>query len=260
MAESEIKRQGHGGAGNIDAQEAAHFAALADDWHNPAGAHAALHKLNPVRLGWLKSLFAQHFGKDPHRLRPLEGLKLADIGCGGGLLTAPLARLGADMVGVDITSGSIAAARAYAKAQDLAIRFETGTAEDLLAQGEQFDGVLAMELLEHVPHPDQLLATCAGLTKAGGLVAAATLNRTPEAWLFAILGGEYILGQIPVGTHDYAKFIRPDEMKNWFIEAGLEPKAQAGAMYDILSGRFHLSDIMRVNYMMAASKSSAAQS
>jgi 2-polyprenyl-6-hydroxyphenyl methylase / 3-demethylubiquinone-9 3-methyltransferase len=237
---------------SIDADEVARFARHAADWWNPRGSMAALHKFNPVRLAYIRDRAAERFDRDPKRLDCLVGLRMLDIGCGGGILSEPLARLGAQMVGADPAEDNIAAARVHAAEESLAVDYRSTTAEALAEAGERFDVVLAMEVVEHVNDMPSFVATCAGMVKPGGLMIAATLNRTLKSFALAIVGAEYVLRWLPRGTHRWDKFITPRELETAVENAGLGVIGERGVVYNPFADRWQLSADMDVNYMLAA--------
>lgn len=239
---------------SIDAAEVKRFAAMADDWWDLRGPMAALHKLNPLRLGYIRDKAAERFGRDTRKLDCLKGLRILDIGCGGGILSEPLARLGAEMVGADPSEENIAAASAHARESGVAVDYRATTAEDLAAQAESFDVVLAMEVVEHVADADDFGATCASMVKPGGLMVAATLNRTLKSFALAIVGAEYILRWLPRGTHQWDKFVTPQELENAIERCGLNVTAERGVVYNPFADRWQLSADMDVNYMLVAEK------
>ena len=239
---------------SVDTREIDQFARLGAQWWNPRGPMAALHKFNPVRLGYIRDEAVAHFSRDPKKLDCLSGLRILDIGCGGGILSEPLARLGAQMVGADPSEQNIAVAAAHAKDSGVSVDYRATTAEDLAAQGEQFDIVLAMEVVEHVIKVDDFVATCAGMVKPGGLMIAATLNRTMKSFALAIVGAEYILRWLPRGTHQWDKFVTPEELETALVAGGLRVTAERGVIYNLLADRWQLSDDMDVNYMMVAAR------
>ena len=238
----------------IDQAEIAHFARLSGQWWDMRGPWATLHKFNPVRVGYIRDHAAEHFGRDPARLDSLSGLRILDIGCGGGVLSEPLARLGAAVVGADPEEGNIAAARHHATQTGLAIDYRATTAEHLAAAGERFDVVLAMEVVEHVADVGLFIDSAAQMVKPGGLMFVATLNRTLKCYALAIVGAEYIMGWIPRGTHQWRKFITPDELDAAIEHGGLRVIDETGVIYNILADRFQLSSDMDANYMVAAAK------
>ena len=244
----------HSGAASIDPDEVEQFARLGAQWWNPRGPMAALHKFNPVRLGYIRDQATAHFSRDPKKLDCLSGLRILDIGCGGGILSEPLARLGASMVGADPSEENIAIASAHAKDSGVSVDYRATTAEDLAAQGERFDIVLAMEVVEHVTDVGEFVVTCASMVKPGGLMIAATLNRTMKSFALAIVGAEYILRWVPHGTHQWDKFVTPEELERALVAGGLRVTAERGVIYNLLADRWQLSDDMDVNYMMVAAR------
>jgi 2-polyprenyl-6-hydroxyphenyl methylase/3-demethylubiquinone-9 3-methyltransferase len=244
----------HSGAASIDPDEVEQFARLGAQWWNPRGPMAALHKFNPVRLGYIRDRAVTHFSRDPKKLDCLSGLRILDIGCGGGILSEPLARLGAQVVGADPSEENIAVASAHAQEGGVSVDYRATTAEDLAAQHEQFDIVLAMEVVEHVTNVDEFVATCAAMVKPGGLMIAATLNRTMKSFALAIVGAEYILRWLPRGTHQWEKFVTPEELERALGAGGLRVTAERGVIYNLLADRWQLADDMDVNYMMVAAR------
>ena len=240
--------------GTIDADEIAHFSRLAGQWWDLRGPWATLHRFNPVRLGYIRDRAAAHFHRDPARLDSLTGLRILDIGCGGGVLSEPLARLGAAMVGADPVEENIAAAAHQAGQAGLTIDYRSTTAEALAEAGERFDVVLAMEVIEHVADVDLFIDAAADLVKPDGLMFVATLNRTMKSFALAIVGAEYILRWIPRGTHQWDKFITPDELELALEQAGLRVTGETGVIYNLFADRFQLSTDMDANYMIVAEK------
>src|SRR5215467_6529377 len=239
---------------SVDSTEVERFSRHAGDWWNPRGPMAALHKFNPVRLAYIRDQAAACFGRDPKKLDCLKGLRILDIGCGGGILSEPLARLGATMVGADPSEDNIAAAQAHAGQVGVAVDYRATTAEDLCAAGERFDVVLAMEVVEHVADVNVFVETCAAMVKPGGLMIAATLNRTLKSFAFAIVGAEYVLRWLPRGTHQWDKFVTPDELDIAMAQAGLEVSDETGVIYNPLTDQWRLSSDMDVNYLLTARK------
>jgi 2-polyprenyl-6-hydroxyphenyl methylase/3-demethylubiquinone-9 3-methyltransferase len=239
---------------SIDAAEVKRFAAMADDWWDPRGPMAALHKLNPLRLGYIRDKAAERFGRDTRKLDCLKGLRILDIGCGGGILSEPLARLGAEMVGADPSEENIAVANAHAQESGVAVDYRATTAEDLADAAERFDVVLAMEVVEHVADAGDFVVTCASMVKPGGLMIAATLNRTLKSFALAIVGAEYILRWLPRGTHQWDKFVTPQELESAIERCGLNVTAERGVVYNPFADRWQLSADMDVNYMLVAEK------
>lgn len=238
----------------VDAAEVARFSALAATWWDTRGKMAALHKLNPVRLAYIRDATCQQFGRDPKRVGCLTGLRILDIGCGGGILSEPLARLGASVLGADPSTTNIEVAKLHAAQSGLAIDYRATTAEALSDAGERFDVVLAMEVVEHVADVDLFVRKCADMVKPGGLMVAATLNRTIKSFALAIVGAEYILRWLPIGTHQWDKFITPAELETTLEEAGLRVIGETGVVYVPFADRWRLSDDSDVNYMMVADK------
>lgn len=241
-------------APSLDPAEVEKFSKIAAEWWNPKGKFAVLHVFNPVRLAYIKEQVAARFARDPFDRRPFAGLRFLDIGCGGGLLTEPMARLGARITGIDPAEKNIATATVHAQEQDLAIDYRAMTAEALADAGETFDVILNMEVIEHVADPQAFVRTCARLLKPGGLIFVATLNRTLKSFGLAIIGAEYVLGWLPKGTHQWEKFITPDELEAWLTQSGLKQLDRAGVTYNPFSGEWRRARDMDVNYMLVAQK------
>ena len=244
---------------SIDPDEVARFSALAAKWWDPRGEFAPLHRFNPTRLGFIRDQALTRFGKEQSARRPFEDLRLLDIGCGGGLLSEPMARLGFAVTGVDASERNVGTARAHAAGQGLDIDYRATTAEALLADGVQpFDVVLNMEVIEHVADPGAYLRDCARLLAPGGLMIVATLNRTAKAYALAVLGAEYVLRWLPTGTHDWKKFITPDEMRGFLAGEPVEVRGPFGVAYNPLTGRWSLGSDIDVNYMITVTRSPAS--
>ena len=237
----------------VDPEEIARLESRCEEWWDPDGAFRALHKFNPTRLFWLRETLQAHFGQDTDP--PLKGLRLLDMGCGGGLISEPLARLGAQVCGADASERNIQIARHHAKTQNLTIDYRHTTAEDLAATGEQFDAVLALEVVEHVADVEVFIKACGGLVRPGGLLFLATLNRTVASFALAIVGAEYILRWLPRGTHQWHKFITPEELQTTLTKAGLRTLHRTGIVYDPFGDQWHLSRSEAVNYMLCATNS-----
>lgn len=239
----------------VNPAEVAKFEAMAAEWWDPEGKFKPLHMLQPCRLGYVVDQIAAEFGRDLRGERPFAGLRLLDIGCGGGLLCEPMARLGAEVVGADAAARNIPVARVHAAQSGLEIDYRHTTAEALAAAGEVFDVVLNMEVVEHVASPPAYLGACAALLRPGGLMICSTINRNPKSWLMAIVGAERIMRWLPVGTHDWAKFITPDELYALLRGAGLEPADRKGFVFDPLRWSWSVSDRdLTVNYVTASVK------
>lgn len=240
---------------SVDAAEVARFSALAETWWDPRGPFAPLHKFNPTRLEFIRDQAAARFGREIRSPKPFAGLKLLDIGCGGGLLCEPMARLGFEVTGVDASARNIGTARAHAEPQALPISYRAATAEQLLAEGGgPFDVILNMEVVEHVSDPRAYLQTCAQLISPGGLMIIATLNRTPRAFALAVVGAEYLLRWLPRGTHDWRKFVRPDEIRAALAGQAVDVQGPFGVSYNPLADRWSLSADTAVNFMMTAAR------
>jgi 2-polyprenyl-6-hydroxyphenyl methylase/3-demethylubiquinone-9 3-methyltransferase len=243
---------------SIDPAEVARFSAIAAEWWDPKGKFAPLHQFNPVRLAFIREQALRRFGRDATARRPFEGLRLLDIGCGGGLLSEPMARLGFAVTGVDASERNIGTAGAHAREQGVAIDYRATTAEALLAEGtEPFDVVLNMEVIEHVAEPRAFLRDCAALLAPGGLMVVATLNRTLKALALAKVGAEHILRWLPAGTHDWRKFLKPDEVRGFVADLPLAVEGPFGVAYNPLSGRWSRGGDVDVNYMMTVVRDAA---
>ena len=242
------------GGSTVDADEVARFSALAEEWWDFGGKMGMLHKFNPVRLATIKEATCRQFGRDPKRLDALSGLRFLDIGCGGGILSEPLARLGAAVVGAGPAVPNIEAAKLHAAGQELSIDYRATTAEALADAGERFDVVLAMEVVEHVADLNLFVRRCAEMVKPGGLMVVATINRTLKSFALAIVGAEYVLRWLPRGTHQWDKFVTPNELEIALEQGGLAVIAETGVIYNLLADRWQLSRDMDVNYMVTAAK------
>src|SRR6202167_2776660 len=240
--------------GTIDEEEVARFSRMSGQWWDTHGPMAALHKFNPVRLAYLRDRVAGHLDRDGKRLDSLKGLRILDIGCGGGILSEPLARLGASMVGADPSASNITVAQHHAAQAGLSIDYRSTTAEALAEAGESFDVVLAMEVVEHVADVGLFVGLAGAMVKPGGLLFVATLNRTMKSFALAIVGAEYILRWLPRGTHQWDKFIAPEELEIAIEESGLRVVNESGVIYNLLADRWQLSADMDVNYMVVAEK------
>jgi 2-polyprenyl-6-hydroxyphenyl methylase / 3-demethylubiquinone-9 3-methyltransferase len=238
---------------SIDPADLARFDALGDDWWDPAGPMRPLHQINPLRIAWLRDLMVKHFrtGTQSSDL-PLAGLSVLDIGCGAGLLSEPLSRLGAEVIGLDPAPGNIEAARRHAEETGARLIYRAATVEQLAEEGAAFDVVLAMEVVEHVRDMPRFVRTACSLVRPDGLFAASTLNRTLKSFALAIIGAEYVLRWLPQGTHRWEQFVTPEELSGAFRSAGLREFARAGVVYDPLRSTWRMSRDTGVNYMIAA--------
>lgn len=239
---------------SIDPEEVAKFTAMAEAWWDPQGSFRPLHKLNPTRLAFIRDRVAERQGRNPLADRPLAGLRLLDIGCGGGLLSEPMARLGATVTGLDASVRNIAIARRHAELSGLEIDYRAGSAEELVESGGRFDIVLNMEVIEHVADRNAFLAACCELLADDGMMFIATLNRTPKAFALAIVGAEYVLGWLPRGTHDWNKFVRPSELAAGLRRHGVNIIELTGVGYSPLADKWALARDLEVNYMAVAAR------
>lgn len=242
----------------VDAGEVARFDALAAQWWDPNGPMAALHRINPLRLRFIRDEACRHFGRDGTAPFPLDALTLLDIGCGAGLLSEPMARLGAQVTGLDPAGANIAAARLHAEESGLAIAYRQDTVETVAQGHERFDLVLAMEVVEHVRDVPAFLRVTAAVMKPGGLLIVSTLNRTLRSFALAIVGAEYVLRWVPRGTHDWDKFVTPGELRAALAQAGLGQTRMRGMVYSPLAREWSLSADTAVNYFAAAVKPASA--
>ncbi len=238
----------------IDAGEIERFSAIAAEWWNPNGKFRPLHKFNPVRLAYIRDQVAARFGRDPHAAKPFEGLRILDIGCGGGLLCEPMARLGAEVVGADASETNIEVAKLHAAEVGVSIDYRATTAEALAEAGETFDVVLNMEVVEHVADVGLFVGKCAEMVRPDGVMFVATINRTLKALGLAIFGAEYVLRWLPRGTHQYGKLVRPEELERALGEAGMRVIDRTGVSYNPLADRWQKSGDLDVNYMVLAEK------
>ena len=237
----------------IDPAEVAKFEAMAAEWWDPQGKFKPLHMLNPCRLDYITRQIAAEFDRDLATPLPFAGLRLLDIGCGGGLLSEPMARLGAEVIGADAAERNLPVARIHAEQSGLSIDYRHTTAEAMAAEGERFDVVLNMEVVEHVADPLAYLTACHDLLKPGGLMICSTLNRNPKSYAVAIFGAEVVMRWLPKGTHDWHKFITPDELYALIRDAGLDPVDRTGMVFNPLLWRWSLSERdLSVNYLTAS--------
>jgi 2-polyprenyl-6-hydroxyphenyl methylase / 3-demethylubiquinone-9 3-methyltransferase len=241
----------------VDAAEVGRFARFAEEWWDPHGKMGVLHRFNPVRLAFIRDAVCRQFGRNAGHPPCLDGLRILDIGCGGGLLCEPLARLGASVVGADPSPGNIKAAQLHAQRVGLTIDYRAAAAEALAGAGERFEVVLAMEVVEHVADVGLFVRCCSEMVKPGGLMIAATLNRTLKSFALAIVGAEYVLRWLPRGTHRWDKFVLPGELEGAMARAGLRVIDATGIIYNPLVDQWRLSADMDVNYMLTAEKPQA---
>jgi 2-polyprenyl-6-hydroxyphenyl methylase/3-demethylubiquinone-9 3-methyltransferase len=249
-------RQGHTdtAAPTIDPLEVDRFSRLASEWWDPRGKFRALHRIGPARLSFLRDELARHLNPAKSGIRPLEGISLLDIGCGGGLIAEPLARMGGRVTGLDPSRENIEAARCHAEGQGLSIDYRIGRVEDLIGDRCSFEAVICLEVVEHVPDPAQFLKACAALVRPGGLLLLSTINRTLKSYLLAIIGAEYILRWLPVGTHQWHRFITAEELIGHLQAAGLSAPTLKGLVYNPLSDEWFVGSDIDVNYLAAAAK------
>lgn len=238
----------------IDQSEVDRFSAMAAEWWSPTGKFKPLHKFNPVRLAYIRDKATENFSRSAKSAKPLEGLRVLDIGCGGGLLSEPVARMGAEVVGADPSEKNIGIASTHAKASGVAVDYRAVTAEQLAAAGETFDIVFNMEVVEHVADVELFMNTCASMVRPGGLMFVATINRTMKAAALAIFAAENILRWLPRGTHQYEKLVRPEELEKPLVANGLEIIDRTGVFFNPLANQWNLSKDMDVNYMLLAKR------
>jgi 2-polyprenyl-6-hydroxyphenyl methylase / 3-demethylubiquinone-9 3-methyltransferase len=240
---------------SVDQREIERFSRLAEEWWDPDGKFRPLHQFNPVRLCFIRDIAAEYFGRDPHELTPFGGLTLLDIGCGGGLLSEPMARMGFQVTGADASEKNVKIAQAHARDQDMPIEYCAATAEGLVAEGRRFDAILNMEVIEHVADIPAFVDACADLLKPGGIMFVATINRTLRSLMLAKIAAEYVLRWLPAGTHDWNRLITPDELRQHLQQAGLSVTRVQGMIFDPLRWDWRLSSDTAVNYAMVSSKS-----
>lgn len=254
MQNTQHSAAGGRASANLDLAEVDRFERLAGEWWDPDGKLRPLHRQGPARLGFIRGALVRHFKRPANELRPLRGLSILDVGCGGGLVSEPLARLGANVSGIDPTVDSIAVARRHAEAQGLAIAYRSASVEELQAASETFDAAVCMEVIEHVPDPAAFVRSLGALVRPGGMLIVSTLNRTWKAYALAIIGAEYILGWLPRGTHDWNRFVTTNELARYLGDAGFAPPELSGIIYDVMHDSWRLSADTDVNYIAAASR------
>jgi 2-polyprenyl-6-hydroxyphenyl methylase/3-demethylubiquinone-9 3-methyltransferase len=241
-------------ATTIDQSEVDRFSAMAAEWWDPTGKFKPLHKFNPVRLSYIRDLVCENFGRDVRSHKPFEGLRFLDIGCGGGLLSEPMARMGATVVGADPSEKNVRIAETHAAESGVSVDYRAVSAEQLAEAGETFDVILNMEVVEHVADVNLFISTCASMVRPGGLMFVATINRTFKANALAIIAAERILRWLPKGTHSYDKLVKPEELEAPLQAGGMEITHRTGVFYNVLQDRWNLSRDMDVNYMMLAKR------
>ncbi len=241
---------------SVDPREMESFSRMAADWWNPSGKFKPLHVMNAFRISFIKQTLCEQFDLNADKDLPLEGLRILDIGCGGGLLCEPMTRLGARVTGVDALEKNLKTAKTHAEQMGLDIDYRHGTIEQLVQSGEApFDAVLNMEVIEHVANPPDFIKDCAAMVRPGGLMTCSTINRTLKAFAFAIIGAEYVLRWLPRGTHQYEKLVKPSELHNWLRLAELSPDHSIGMSLNPLTERWKFSDDLSINYVTVARKS-----
>lgn len=240
----------------LDEREVSRFERMSSEWWNPNGKFRPLHQIGPPRITFVRDQILAHFSRPAGGLKPLKDLTILDIGCGGGLISEPMARMGGSVTGLDPGALNIAIARDHAEPQGLGIDYRVGTAEELLAEGRSYDVVLSLEVIEHVPDPAAFMKTCAGLCRPGGLVVCSTINRNLKSYALAIVAAEYVLRWLPQGTHQWDRFITPDELSGYMTAAGLMPPRFSGIVYHPLADEWRLSSDSDVNYAAAAPRPS----
>lgn len=239
---------------NVDPAELARFAALSAEWWDPKGKFRPLHQIGPVRLAFIRDRIARHFDREHGGLKPLVGLRILDIGCGGGLISEPLARMGGKVTGIEPKEANIKAAIAHTTPQGLDIDYRAATVEQLAAAGETFDAVVCLEVVEHVPDVGAFIKSCASLVAPGGIIVLSTINRTLKSFALAIVGAEYVLRWLPVGTHQWDRFITPAELQDHLATAGMTMGRAEGMVYNPLSDLWSLAADTGVNYLAAAAR------
>ena len=239
----------------IDQNEVEKFSRIADEWWSETGKFKPLHKFNPIRISYLRRKIIEQFLLDEKKITALEGLKILDVGCGGGLISEPFSRMGAEVTAIDASEKNIAVAKIHAEKSQLKIDYRVSTSEELADEGKKFDVVFALEIIEHVADVEKFISSCAALTKPGGLLFIATMNRTVKSLAFAKFAAEYVLRWLPIGTHDWKKFLKPSEINSHASSCGVDLKELRGFHYNILSGDWKENEDVEVNYIACFSKS-----
>ena len=237
-------------ATTIDPHDVARFSAIADEWWDPQGKFKPLHRFNPIRLQYIRDQICNKFNRDPRSLSPFKGLSLLDVGCGGGLISEPLARMGADVTGIDASERNVGVAQAHANQNGLEIDYRTATVEDLISTGETFDAVISLEVIEHVADVDLFFDGCTALMSENGVIFLATLNRTLKSYAFGIIGAEYVLRWLPRGTHNWKKFIRPSEIAQGLRRNRVSVEDITGMTLNPLTGEWRVSGDVSINYIL----------
>jgi 2-polyprenyl-6-hydroxyphenyl methylase/3-demethylubiquinone-9 3-methyltransferase len=259
IRENEMTTQAPSHIASVDPQEVARYRALAETWWDATGPFWPLHRLNELRVEYIRQALCEIFDRDPDATYPLENLRILDIGCGGGILSESMARLGASVHGIDVVAKNITIARMHALQSQFDIHYQTVTVEELAEQDSRYDVVLNMEVVEHVAELPRFLQACNSLVRPGGVEIIATINRNPLSWLVAIVGAEYILGWLPKGTHQWRRFRTPAELTRLLHADGLEVSARTGVKVNPFNRSMHLTPFMGVNYMLIARKEAAAK-
>ncbi len=243
-----------GNTSTIDPQDVARFSAIANEWWDPEGKFKPLHQFNPIRLQYIRDKLCAHFDRNPLSLRPFEGLRILDVGCGGGLIAEPLARMGATVTGIDASEQNTRTAQFHAAESGLDINYNTMTVEELAADGQTFDAVISLEVVEHVANVELFLTSCVDLMRSGGAILIATLNRTPKSFAFGIIGAEYIMRWLPRGTHDWRKFIRPSELVIALRQNNVFVEDITGLTLNPFTDVWRVSDDVSINYIVFGRK------
>ena len=238
------------GATTIDPEDVARFSAIAGEWWDPDGKFKPLHRFNPIRLKYIRDRMCDQFGRDPRSLRPFNGLRFLDVGCGGGLISEPLTRMGANVTGIDASDRNIRTAQVHAIQSGLDIDYRATTVEDICAGGETFDAVISLEVVEHVADADLFFDGCAALVSKNGAIVLATLNRTPKSFVLGIIGAEYVMRWLPRGTHDWKKFVRPSEIARGLRRNQVTIEDVSGLTLNPLTGEWRISRDVSVNYVL----------